>query len=149
VRRSIGRIAVMISLAVVAACAQQAPAAKPTYTLTIHVQGVNNQGGNIGVLVFNSEKGWAENRSVALRDVIEPAHPGAVIVTIPNLPAGDYAVAVCHDVNQNHKLDRNWIGIPNEQWGMSNNPHAYIKAPPFSKARFSISGNAEIWVQMQ
>ena len=64
-------------------------------------------------------------------------------------PAGDYAVALIHDVNKNHKLDKNWIGEPKEQWGMSNNPHAHIKAPSFTTAKFSLRGNLEIDVQLQ
>jgi uncharacterized protein (DUF2141 family) len=77
----------MILLALVACAAAQQP---PTYTLTVVVKGVNDKGGNIGVLVFNSEKGWAEDRTAALKDVDVPARPGTVTVTIPDLPAGDY-----------------------------------------------------------
>jgi uncharacterized protein (DUF2141 family) len=39
--------------------------------------------------------------------------------------------------------------MPKEQWGLSNNPHATIKAPPFSKSRFTLSGNQQIHVEMQ
>jgi uncharacterized protein (DUF2141 family) len=119
------------------------------HTLTVVVENVNQEGGNIGVLVFNSTKGWPEDRFAALRDLVVPAHPGTVTVTIPDLPAGDYAVAIAHDVNQNHKLDKNFFGVPKEQWGMSNNPHATIKAPSFSTARFSLKGDQEIHVRLQ
>ena len=142
-------LAVMVSTAVFA-LAQQAPAsASGTHTLTVVVNNVNQQGGNIGVLVFNSTKGWPEDRFAALRDVVVPAHPGTVKVTIPELPTGEYAVAVAHDVNQNHKVDKNMFGKPKEQWGMSNNPHATIKAPPFSAARFSLTADQTIEVQLQ
>jgi uncharacterized protein (DUF2141 family) len=120
----------------------------PAYTLTVIVDGVNEKGGNIGVLVFNSDKGRAEDRFAALRDVVVPAHPGSVTVSIPNLPAGDYALAIAHDVNQNHKVDK-FLGVPKEQWGMSNDPHATVKAPAFAKARFPLKGNQEIHVKMQ
>lgn len=119
------------------------------YTLTVVVEGVNQAAGNIGVLVFNSEKGWPEDRLVALRDIVVPARPGKVTVEVPNLPAGDYGISIAHDVNQNHKLDKNFIGMPKEQWGLSNNPHATIKAPPFSKGKFSLTGDKEIRITMQ
>ena len=101
------------------------------------------------MLVFNSDKGWAEDRSAALRDITVPAHPGTVTVTIPNLPAGDYGVAIVHDVNKNHKLDRNWASKPKEQWGISNNPHAMIKTPSYSSCRFSLKQDQEIHITMQ
>lgn len=128
--------------------AQQTPA-QPTYTLKVVVEGVNNDAGNIGVLVFNSEKGWAEDRNAALQDVVVPATPGTVIVTVQNLPAGKYALAVAHDVNKNHKLDRNFLGAPKEQWGMSNNPHATLKTPAFSRATFLVNADQEIHIKMQ
>jgi uncharacterized protein (DUF2141 family) len=128
---------------------QERAAPGATRTLTVVVENVNQEGGNIGVLVFNSTRGWPEDRFAALRDVVVPAHPGTVTVTVPDLPAGDYAVAVAHDVNKNHKLDKNLFGAPKEQWGMSNNPHATIKAPSFATARFSLAADQEIHVKLQ
>jgi uncharacterized protein (DUF2141 family) len=119
------------------------------HTLTVVVENVNNQDGNIGVLVFNSTKGWPEDRFAALRDVVVAARPGTVTVAVPGLPSGDYAVAIAHDVNRNHKLDKNLFGVPKEQWGMSNNPHATIKAPSFSTAKFSLTGDQTIHVKLQ
>jgi uncharacterized protein (DUF2141 family) len=119
------------------------------YTLTVHVEGVNNEDGNIGVLVFQNDKGWPEERLIALKDVVVPAHPGTVTVTVPDLPAGDYAVSVAHDANKNRKLDKNFLGKPKEQWGLSNNPHAVLKAPPFSKCKFTLSKDMELHITMQ
>lgn len=133
-----------------AAAWSQSPATSAkTFVLTVQVQNVNTEGGNIGMLVFNSSVGWPENRLVALKDIIVPAHSGTVTVTVPDLPAGDYAVAILHDVNKNHKMDKNFFGMPKEQWGMSNNPHATVKAPSFDTAKFSLSQNMEIHVRMQ
>jgi len=131
----------------VAGWTQQAAAAKG-YTLTIFVEGVNSDGGNVGVLVFNSSRGWAEDRTAALKDITVPAHPGTVTITVAHLPAGEYAVAVVHDVNRNHKLDRNFVGKPKEQWGLSNNPHAVIKTPSYSSCTFALQGDKEIHVTM-
>jgi uncharacterized protein (DUF2141 family) len=140
----------MLLIAVSHGTGQQSPLPGPgTHTLTVVVENVNQDGGNIGVLVFNSTKGWPEDRFAALRDVVVPAHPGTVTVAIPDLPAGDYAVAIAHDVNKNHKLDKNLFGAPKEQWGMSNNPHATIKAPSFATARFSLAADQEIHVKLQ
>ena len=118
-------------------------------TLTVQVEGVNSQGGNIGVLIFNSTKGWPEDIHAALKDVVVPAHAGVVTVRIENLTPGTYAIAVGHDVNLNHKVDKNFLGVPKEQWGMSNNPRALLKPPSFATAQFDLKGDAEIRVRMQ
>jgi len=120
-----------------------------TYTLTIVVEGMDSNVGNLGVLVFNNEKGWPEDRTTAYKDVSVPAEKGTQMLKIPDLPPGNYAVALIHDVNQNHKLEKNWIGQPKEQWGLSNNPHATIKAPPMSKALFELRTDKEIHIILQ
>jgi uncharacterized protein (DUF2141 family) len=140
-----------LTLAISAAAQQSPPAAGPGpgYTLTVIVEGVNNLDGNVGMLVFTSSKGWAEDRSAALKDITVPAHEGTVTITVPDLPAGEYALALVHDVNKNHKVDRNWIGEPKEQWGLSNNPHAVIKTPSYKTCTFQLKGNQEIHIKMQ
>jgi uncharacterized protein (DUF2141 family) len=150
--RGLGFCAAIILVAMTIAAAQQpAPAPSPAqgFTLTVVVEGVNDLDGNVGMLVFNSPKGWAEDRGAALKDIVVPAHPGTVTIPVPNLPAGQYAVAIVHDVNKNHKLDRNWIGQPKEQWGLSNNPHAVIKAPSYKACTFTLKGDQEIHIKMQ
>ncbi len=117
--------------------------------LTVYVDGVDKSGGNIGVYVFTSDKGWPESSTLCFRRIVVPAHPGTVVVEVPDLPIGTYAVAVGHDSNVNHKVDKNWLGKPTEQWGMSNNPHATLRAPAFSKASFKLSGNSDIHIQLQ
>ena len=139
----------LICLAVMLVCSTalaQAPAKE--YTLTITVEGMDSSEGNLGILIFNGPKGWAEDRQAALKDLIFPAQQGTQSVKV-QLPPGKYAVALIHDVNKNHKLDKNWIGMPKEQWGMSNNPHATIKAPPIEKAMFTLDGDKEIKIQLQ
>jgi len=146
--RTVFSVAV-ICFACLSATSQNRPPAPGTYTLTVQADNVNRDGGNIGVLVFNNTKGWPEDRFAALKDIVVPAHPGTVTVEVPGLPPGNYAVAIAHDVNKNHKVDKNFFGMPKEQWGMSNNPHATIKAPSFKTAMFSLTGDMELHVRMQ
>ena len=118
-------------------------------TLSIVVEGMSSAEGNLGVLVFNNAKGWPEDRQAALRDIAVPAQKGTQVLQVPGLPPGKYAVALIHDLNRNHKLDKNFLGMPKEQWGMSNDPHATIKAPPIEKAMFSVDKDTEIHIKLQ
>ena len=80
---------VLALIAAVPVMAQQAaPAASGNYTLTVVVDGVNQLGGNVGLLLFNSSKGWAEDRSAALKDITVPAHPGIVTDRSPGTGCG-------------------------------------------------------------
>jgi uncharacterized protein (DUF2141 family) len=57
-----------------------------------------------------------------------------------NIPAGTYALAVIHDENMNGKLDTNWLGIPTEGYGFSNDAKALLGPPSFSAASFLYDG---------
>jgi len=43
-------------------------------------------------------------------------------VAFTDLHDGVYAVSVFHDENENQKLDKDFVGIPKEGYGASNNP---------------------------
>jgi uncharacterized protein (DUF2141 family) len=49
-------------------------------TLTIVVEGMDSAVGNLGVLVFNNNTGWPENRTAALEDIVVPAEKGTQTV---------------------------------------------------------------------
>jgi uncharacterized protein (DUF2141 family) len=114
--------------------------------LTVAVENVRNAPGVVGVLVFNTAQGWPEQVSAALRAKATAAHTGVVEITIPDLPAGDYAVVALHDEHTNKQPDRNWLGVPVEQWGMSNNPPYRFAAPAFEAARFRLDQELRIRV---
>jgi uncharacterized protein (DUF2141 family) len=58
--------------------------------------------------------------------------------TLP--PAGSYAPVVLHDENMNGKLDTNWLGVPKEGYGFSNDARASVGAPSFDDASFVYHG---------
>ena len=116
--------------------------------LIIVTEGVRNSRGVVGVLIFQSPRGWPEETSAAFRSKAVPAHEGVTTIRFDDLPPGDYAAVVLHDENENMKLDRNFFGVPREGWGMSNNPKAHAKAPEFSSARFSFQGDSRLRIRL-
>ena len=57
------------------------------------------------------------------------------------IPDGEYAIAFFIDANGNKKLDKNFLGIPKEQYGFSNNAMGTLSAPTFEQAKFTVTGN--------
>lgn len=115
-------------------------------TLTIVAEGVSNTNGVVGVLIFNSSRGWPNDNARAFRAVAVPAQRGSVTLLIPALPSGSYAAVVLHDENLNRRLDRTWVGLPKEQWGMSNNPSVRFSAPSFKQARFMVTHDEKVHI---
>jgi uncharacterized protein (DUF2141 family) len=76
---------------------------------------------------------------------LSPSESGSVVVTIENVPPGVYAAQAYQDANHNGILDRNWLGLPREGMGFSNNAPMRFGPPTFDDAAFTLgSGNAAI-----
>ncbi|GEM_PF-453737 len=63
-------------------------------------------------------------------------------VEIKDLEVGHYGILVFHDVNNNGKIDTNWVGLPAEPWGLSNNvrPRKFPpKKPDWEDIQFSLA----------
>ncbi|MDB5281536.1 MAG: hypothetical protein JWO06_611 [Bacteroidota bacterium] len=61
---------------------------------------------------------------------------------ITDLPYGEYAMAIYQDVNENGKIDKNWVGIPTEPYGFSNNVIPHFKAPSFEDCKFDYNSDS-------
>jgi uncharacterized protein (DUF2141 family) len=103
--------------------------------LTIHVDDLKDAGGNIEVALFNSAGTFMKS---AVANGSTPARAAASTVVLKDLPAGEYAFAVFHDVNSNGKLDKNVFGIPTEDYAFSNNALGKMGPPTFEQARFTL-----------
>ncbi len=66
--------------------------------------------------------------------------------TSPSIPDGKYAVKIFHDENNNGKMDTNFVGIPKEKWGTSNNVKAKFAPPNFKEMIFDFPSQKEIIV---
>jgi uncharacterized protein (DUF2141 family) len=73
--------------------------------------------------------------------------PQTVCLAVPK--PGGYAVAVFHDENGDGKFNRNFLGIPTEGFGLSNNPPIHLGTPSFESVRFEAGdGQTTIHVRM-
>lgn len=63
---------------------------------------------------------------------------GKVIVTFENVDPGEYAILALHDKNDNERMDFSESGMPQEPYGMSNNPINY-GPPQFQLAKFKVA----------
>jgi len=64
------------------------------------------------------------------------------------VPAGEYAIALYHDENNNGKCDRNFFGIPKEGFAFSNNVKPFLSAPSFKSCKFSVPQRKKISITL-
>ena len=104
-------------------------------TLTVVVTGFPNEEGNCRFALDNSKAVYEREDSVWIGKVL-PIINKQVIVVIDSLVYGEYAVRVFHDENENEKIDSNFLGIPTEDYGYSNDASDWFGPPSWEKAKF-------------
>lgn len=111
-------------------------------TLTVIITNIESNDGNIMIAVLNdAEKGFMTEDFYTYR--IVKAQKGSVTVKF-DLPVGTYGVSVFHDENNNKELDANFMHIPKEPYGFSNN----VRMPNFEKGSFYLKDNQSISVKI-
>lgn len=66
-----------------------------------------------------------------------------------DVPPGTYAVSVIHDANNNGRFDTNFLGIPTEGYGASQNKLPFAAAPKFDANKFSLPANTTTVVNIK
>jgi uncharacterized protein (DUF2141 family) len=118
---------------------------KDTGTLTVRVTGARNTKGKIWVNLFQDAQGFPDDPSKAIQQRSAEVDPSTMSaqVTFKDLPQGSFAVSVLHDENGNGKMDKNFVGMPKEGYGASNNPPKKRRAPTFDEAKFSLNSSEQ------
>lgn len=128
------KLHLIISSLIAAGFALPAPLAQAG-ELTVKITDIRASKGTLLVAVVNTEAGWDNKEKPVAQEKLAAA--GKEVELKFNLPAGSYAVQIHHDENDNGKMDSNFMGIPVEGYGFSNNPQVMRKAH-FSEAKFDV-----------
>jgi uncharacterized protein (DUF2141 family) len=136
-RRFLASLFGALALLVLPPALGRSGAATPTTTLTVVVEGMVSDAGNVALALYDSRD--------AYRDGAEPVRKGrqeivdgACTWVVEDLPPGDYALSAYHDVNDNGELDKGAFGIPSEPYGFSNDARGKTGRPGWDKVRFSV-----------
>ena len=120
--------------------------------LDIKVTNITNAHGTLHLSLQNSAEGWlsTEPDVKTFLDVSkEISSTDDIIISVENLPAGNYAISLFHDLNGNLDLDTNFIGYPNEPFGFSA-PMVWYKGPPsFEEAKVEVTtGKSSVEIKL-
>ena len=111
--------------------------------LTIKVTNIKHEGVLYAAVyddkeVFESDKGDnSKQRPGIVAGLVEKVTLGEAEGTI-ELEAGTYSIGFFIDKNDNEKLDTNFLGVPKEQFGFSNDAMGRFGPPSFEAASFTL-----------
>ncbi|MGI9546063.1 MAG: DUF2141 domain-containing protein [Flavobacteriaceae bacterium] len=115
--------------------------------LNIEVMGVPESEGNIRVAIYDTSETFLSHEHV-FKSESTVAKKGKTELSIDDLPDGEFAIALYHDVNGNDELDTNWLGIPKEAVGFSNAKMKTFGPPKFKECAFKMQSVTEIQIAL-
>lgn len=116
-------------------------------TLTINVSGIRNATGGLVACVFRDRQGFPTCQKSRTAIIQRSRISGsAMTVRFTGLAHGSYVASVQHDEDGDGKLKTNFIGIPKEGVGISNNPGGI---PSWGRSVFRMQGDAAIAITMR
>ncbi|RCJ33591.1 hypothetical protein A6770_17955 [Nostoc minutum NIES-26] len=126
-------------------CSQVANA-EPITKLTISVNGIRHQKGEICFRIYAGEKGFPMKNTSEVKSGCAKIIGNSVTKSFSGLKPGTYAVAVVDDQNGDRKLNTDFLGIPKEGFGLSKNPTVSMLTgtPKFRDASFVVNKNTKI-----
>jgi len=104
--------------------------------LEITIQGLRNSDGMMRLALFDKPEEFPRGQDIRDHDIA--AKSGDVVVVFKDLKPGLYALAIHHDENTNKSMDTNFIGLPQEGYGFSNNARVFFGPPSFEAAAFEV-----------
>lgn len=103
--------------------------------LKIKVEGIKSAEGAIAAAVYGNADTFLKKD---YKNIHQRIDHGETYIFFDKLPAGKYAISVFYDVNNNKKLDTNFIGLPTEAYGFGNNARGMFGPPSFEKASVDV-----------
>ena len=138
--KHLSAIAALLIGSTVGSGASSIAVAAETVNLRVIATNLKTDQGKLYVWVYDKKDDWLSDRYRTQKSVTVAGNRDGDKLTIELLlPAGEYALSVFQDVNDDGKLERNFIGIPKEPAGLSNNVRPKFGPPKYKDAKFTVA----------
>jgi uncharacterized protein (DUF2141 family) len=112
-------------------------------SVTVTVTSLVSNTAAVRLYFYNTREGFLKSGKWAFSKSVKPG--GKSEFTLPvELPRGEWAVAITQDLNNNDKIDKNFLGIPTEPYAFSNNIRPTVAAPGFDECKFTVDGPGKV-----
>ena len=125
-----------------------------TFKLNIEIENIENKGTIYMAIYDNSvsfdqdNKNKGVNKKRWVKSIIEAVNSKGFDKSI-ELKKGVYAISLFVDSNENKIIDKNFIGIPIEQYGFSNDASGFLSSPSFKDASFNLIKDLNIKISLK
>lgn len=107
--------------------------------ILVKVENVKSAEGLLLIGLFDSEENFLNQPYKSMK---VSAVKGTVNVQFDDVAEGTYTVSIIHDINNNGSLDKNFMGIPNEPYGISKDGKSMFGPPSYDDAKFELANQS-------
>ncbi len=118
------------------------------HDLTVNVANIESIKGEIEIGIFNTSSGFLKEGK-AFKTIRVKVKSTSQTIEIKDLPTGNYAISMYHDVNGDGKCNLNFFGIPTEPYGFSNNFRPKLSAPNFNDCNFAVNSDLTLQIKLK
>ena len=119
---------------------EQSECGAAPYSILVSIRDVRKSIGTITADLHGDDPEKFLGKGQYLDRVRVPAIKGETLMWIPVLTPGVYAIALYQDEDTDRKFDKNWIGLPAEPFGLSNDPKIRLATPKHEEVAFEVAG---------
>jgi uncharacterized protein (DUF2141 family) len=112
----------------------------PENLIRVEIAGLRNDKGKVMCALFSSASDFPKHADKAVMRITAAIADRHAVCEFAGVTPGTYAVSTVHDENSNGRLDTNFMGIPREGVGASNNAKGHFGPPKFDAASFRYPG---------
>lgn len=139
VARVLTAVCVFVCAALLGSSSRAEPAA-PAANSSVHFTTITNgRAGSVICALFTKEN-WLDKPVATASSAIRRRRATCVFESVPR---GTYAVVAFHDENSNGDIDKNFLGLPTEDWCASRDAPAIFGPPLFDSAKFAVRAGVQ------
>ena len=125
-----------------------------TFKLKIEIENIEYEGTVYLAIYDNSISFNQDNKNKNIdkkrwvKSIVEAVSVEGFTKSI-ELKKGVYAISLFVDSNNNKIIDKNFLGIPSEQYGFSNNATGFLGSPSYEDASFNLVNDLNIKISLK
>ena len=130
------RVAALLGAVVSIAICTAPRASLSVGVINAHVVKLRNNHGQVICTLFTPSDKFPDHSHKGMT-VTVPIQNKVATCSFKNVHYGNYAIVAFHDENHDGEFNQNWLGMPKEGFGFSENPGT-LKKPAFDDAKFTL-----------
>ena len=125
-----------------------------TFKLKIEIENIE-QKGTVYLAIYDNSTSFDQdnknknvNKNRWVKSIVEVVNKNSFTRNV-ELKKGVYAISLFVDSNDNKIIDKNFLGIPSEQYGFSNNATGFLGSPSYKDASFNLVDDLDIKISLK